>query len=111
MEPNRGLHRPHGRLHELLCDADGGAIGGDGAGKIQGADPAKWREGRLDGSGTSGRKIVDCSRFMVETAKSLRQLHVRYVPRRGAGRIYPAYMASHVRFAPPYLPNSHKTAR
>jgi protein gp37 len=56
-----------------------------GAGEV-GRRP-RWRpRGALDGRVAPGRRYTSTSRCMAEAAADLRQLHVRPVPREGAGR-------------------------
>jgi hypothetical protein len=76
LESNFRLHDYFSWLHELLRDADGSAVAGNGTPRIFGDRQKEWKSTDLDWKNPSDRKGLGNSVVLAKAAKDIRQFDV-----------------------------------
>src|SRR5947209_13877056 len=88
MESGIGVYCYIPRLHELLCNENGGALGRHGHGKISRAYKKKRWSLRVDRRNQNRSGVDGASTKLEETAQDFCKFDVRLVPRRCSASIY-----------------------
>jgi hypothetical protein len=82
LESDFGLLDGFAWLHELLRNANGVAVAGDGASLVPEGNPQERKASRLDWTNSSEQDGARHSSSLAEATKSIRKLDVRPFPRR-----------------------------
>ena len=101
MESDFGLPDGFAWLHELLRNANGVTVAGDGASLVPERNPQERNASRLDRPNFSEQEGTRYSSSLAEATKSIRKLDVRPFPGRGSGRFCLAHMGGHATVAYP----------